>query len=172
MVYGIIKQHEGYITVESAPGKGTTFTLYLPLLQGPTVRDLPDRQAEHSPGGDETVLVAEDDVHVRAITTEALAEFGYSVLEASDGEEAIERFREHCGDIKLLILDVIMPRKNGKEVYAAARALRPDVKALFVSGYPADLIHSRGVVEEGLNFIQKPHSIGDLLHKVRAVLDA
>jgi PAS domain S-box-containing protein len=172
MAYGIVKQHDGYITVESAPGQGTTFTIYLPLLQGAAVEDRPDQQAAHAPRGTETVLVAEDDGLVRAITTATLAESGYSVLEASDGEEAIQKFKEHCGDIRLIILDVIMPRKNGKEVYAAARALRPDVKALFISGHTADIIHSRGVIEEGLHFIQKPHSIGELLNKVRAVLDA
>jgi PAS domain S-box-containing protein len=171
MVYGIIKQHDGYITVESASGQGTTFTLYLPMLQGALVEDRPDEQAAHAPGGTETVLVAEDDELVRSIITATLAEFGYTVLEASDGEEAIQKFKEHCGDIRLIILDVIMPRKNGKEVYAAARALRPDVKALFISGYTADIIHSRGVLENGLHFIQKPLLTGELLSKVRAVLD-
>jgi len=172
MVYGIIRQHDGFVTVASTPGQGTTFTLYLPLQQAAAIEDQPDPQISRTPRGTEIVLVAEDDELVRATTMATLADFGYSVLAASDGEEAIRVFREHAGEIDLIILDVIMPRKNGREVYVAARALRPDVKALFVSGYTADIIHQRGIIEEGQHFIQKPHSIGELLSKVREILDA
>ncbi|MBI1810921.1 MAG: response regulator, partial [Nitrospirae bacterium] len=107
-------------------------------------------------GGTETILLAEDEEEVRKLMKLVLEEAGYKVIEAVDGKEATEKFRENKDSINLLLLDVIMPKINGKGVYEEARKIKPDIKALFSSGYPADFIHKKGILEEGLNFISKP----------------
>ncbi len=171
IVYGIVKQHNGYIDCESEPGKGTTFTLYFPLDTARTEQAAPARPALLR-GGTETVLVTDDDEGVRRITRTMLEHLGYTVIMAADGKEAVELFTDHKDRIDLLILDVIMPKKNGKQVYDEVRRMRPGVKALFMSGYTADVINSRGVLEEGMQFITKPASLRDLSQKIRDVLDA
>jgi PAS domain S-box-containing protein len=170
MVYGIIKQHKGYILVSSVPGKGTTFTIYLPLITAQVEKPKPK---EHPviERGTETVLIAEDDTAVRALTKNILEDFGYKVIEAVDGEEAVRKFIENKDTVKLLIFDIIMPKKNGKDAYVEIRKIRPDVKSLFVSGYTADIIHQKGILETGLDFIVKPIAPGDFLKKVRDVLE-
>ena len=170
MVYGIIKQHEGYINVYSDADKGTTFKIYLPLIKS---RFEEPCQIDAGPvsGGTETILIAEDDAQVRALTKKILEKAGYQVVEAADGAEAV---RLYCGDhnnIQLLILDVIMPRKNGKECYDEIRKSTPDIKAIFTSGYTANIIHKKGILEEGIDLILKPISPNQLLRKVREVLD-
>ena len=122
-------------------------------------------------GGTETILVAEDDEAIRRLSESVLKEFGYSVILAEDGEDAVAKFREHMHRIDLLVLDMIMPRKNGKEAHEEIRKIRPDIKVLFASGYAADIIHGKGIVEEELDFIMKPVSPMDLLRKVREILD-
>ena len=117
------------------------------------------------------ILIAEDDTEVRRLTKNVLEEFGYTVVEAVDGEDAISKFLKHKRKVDLVMLDVVMPRKNGKEVYQYVRKVRPDVKALFTSGYTADVIHEKGVLDEGLNFISKPVAPSELLRKIRDVLD-
>jgi signal transduction histidine kinase/CheY-like chemotaxis protein len=171
MAYGIVKQHEGYINVYSAPGKGTTFRIYLPLSQAAARSPEPDESVEPTRGGAETILVAEDDAPIRKLTTALLGEFGYRVIEAVDGEDAIEKIRIHGSRIDLLLLDVIMPRKNGREVYEEAKKLVPNVKVLFTSGYTADIIQKKGIIEEGQDFISKPVSPGELLKKIRESLE-
>jgi two-component system cell cycle sensor histidine kinase/response regulator CckA len=170
IVYGIVKQHNGYITCYSAPGKGTTFKIYLPLIGRNTPRAAADVHLPES-GGTETVLVAEDDAPVRALVKEVLGQFGYTVLEAVDGEDAIAVFMKNRDRVQLLILDVIMPKKNGKEVFEEIRKERPDVKVVFSSGYTADILHKKGIPDEEFNFISKPVSPAELLRKVRAALD-
>lgn len=170
IVYGIVKQHNGYIVCDSEPGKGTTFKIYLPVVR----RDHEKTEAAArppAPGGTETVLVAEDDVVVRRLMREMLTLHGYTVIEAADGEEAIAKFKEHQGRIQLLLLDVLMPGMSGKEVYDEIRNDGCDVKALFTSGYTADIIHKKGILDAGLNFISKPVSPAELLKKVRETLD-
>jgi CheY-like chemotaxis protein len=171
MAYGIVKQHEGYINVYSAPGKGTTFRIYLPLSQAAARSPEPDESVEPTRGGAETILVAEDDAPIRKLTTALLGEFGYRVIEAVDGEDAIEMIKTHGNGIDLLLLDVIMPRKNGREVYEEAKKLVPNVKVLFTSGYTADIIQKKGIIEEGQDFISKPVSPGELLKKIRESLE-
>jgi PAS domain S-box-containing protein len=169
IVYGIVKQHEGYINVYSEEGRGTTFKIYLPLIKAEPERE--KKEFISSPEtGEETLLFAEDDDEVRAFTKEMLTEYGYVVIEASDGQDAINKFAEHKYKIQLLLLDVIMPKKNGKEVYEEIKKVKPDVKALFMSGYTADVIHRKGIVEEGLDFILKPVSPTVLLNKIRDML--
>jgi len=170
MVHGIIKQHNGYIDVQSEIGKGTTFNIYLPLAQIP-VEDKKSGTAPVPKGGTETVLIAEDDKYVREFLKEILIEYGYTVIESSDGEDAIEAFTRHRDHIKLLILDVVLPGKNGIELYHEIKTIRQDMKAIFMSGYARDILYKKGILEEGLNFIQKPVSPYELLKKVREALD-
>jgi two-component system, cell cycle sensor histidine kinase and response regulator CckA len=170
MVYGIIKQHNGFVEVESEVGMGTTLKIYLPVAEKAEEAmhpvDLPV-----ATGGTETILVAEDDETVRNFITSALAQFGYSVIQAENGEDAVNKFMANRDAIKLLLLDIIMPKKNGKEVYDKIRIFEPDIKALFLSGYPSDIMGQKGLLEKGLKFIYKPIPMNDLIRKVRAILD-
>ncbi|MBI5469136.1 MAG: PAS domain S-box protein [Deltaproteobacteria bacterium] len=172
IVYGIIKQHNGYITVSSEPGKGAAFNIYLPAVR--TRAGKKELNLTDEPGavlGRETVLITEDDAEVRRITRTVLEDFGYDVREASDGDEAIQKFLKDRDKIKLVILDVIMPRKNGWEVYDEIQKIKPDIKAIFFSGYNEDMIRRKGTSAETLNFIAKPVWPSEFLKKVREVLN-
>jgi PAS domain S-box-containing protein len=169
MAYGIIKQQNGYINVYSEPGKGTTFRIYLPLIEAPAGESGARREAVPLRGS-ETVLLAEDDATVRKLMRAILEEFGYTVVEAVDGEDAVKVFLQNRKRIELVILDVVMPKMNGKDAYTRIRQARPDVKVIFTSGYTADIVHKKGILEEGLNFISKPAAPQDFLKKVREVL--
>jgi PAS domain S-box-containing protein len=169
MVYGIIKQHGGYVNVYSEPGRGTTFKIYLPLIvtaQPPVKKNSP----AVIPRGRETVLLAEDDQEVRKLMRTILADFGYRVIEAEDGDDALQKFREHPG-IDLLVSDVVMPRKSGNDLYQELKKIRPDIKALFTSGYTASMANTKGILDRGLEVVLKPLSPEKLLQKVRDVLD-
>ncbi len=174
--YGIIRQHEGYINVYSEKGKGTTFKIYLPVAEGvaeTTGDEKPALDMVSRPNlkGTETLLLAEDDTSLREYTKNVLEENGYRVLTAENGDDALEKFKAHPNPINLLILDVIMPKKNGKEVYDEIKNHRPGMKALFMSGYTANIIHSKGILKTGINLITKPFTPRSLLQKVREVLD-
>ncbi|HAR46656.1 MAG TPA: hypothetical protein DCS05_10995 [Nitrospiraceae bacterium] len=170
IVYGIVKQHNGQINVYSDPGRGTTFRIYLPVVdQEAEALDIPPPAPVI--GGTETILFAEDDEFIRELALKVLEDGGYTVVLARDGEEALELFMAHSGSIDLVALDVIMPRKNGREVYQAIRERSPSMRALFLSGYTADIIHRKGFLEEGLAFLAKPFSPASLLRKMREVLD-
>jgi CheY-like chemotaxis protein len=171
IIYGIVKQNNGYINVYSEVGKGTTFKIYLPLVKVGAEEVRNTEVPAPVRGGTETILLAEDNDAVRTLTQIILSEFGYRVIEAVDGEEAIKKFLDNQDTICLLIVDVIMPRKNGRAVYEEVKRIRPDVKVLFTSGYPADLIQKEGILEKGLNFLSKPSSPQALLRMVREVLD-
>ncbi|RJQ45034.1 MAG: PAS domain S-box protein [Nitrospiraceae bacterium] len=173
IVYGIIKQHSGFINVYSEPGKGTTFRIYLPAITtiiehkeiAHVANSVPERGAE-------TILVAEDDESVRKLLFTLLDSFGYKVILAHDGDDAVNKFMEHRESIKLLMLDIIMPKKNGKEVYDEIRKVSPNIKALFVSGYAADFLHNKKILDEKeVNILYKPVSPNVLAKKVREVLD-
>jgi len=169
IIYGIIKQHSGTIRVYSETGQGTRFKIYLPLLHTtitPSEETVPATQ-----GGSETILFAEDSTDVRESVRVTLEEAGYRVIEAVDGEQAIKEFLKHQTDISLLLTDVIMPKKNGKEVYEAIRAVKPGIRVLFLSGYTADIITSKGLLDEGWQLMHKPASPDSLKRKIREILD-
>ncbi|HHT9147293.1 MAG TPA: ATP-binding protein, partial [Candidatus Wunengus sp. YC61] len=169
MVYGIIKQHNGYIHVNSEVGKGSTFKVYLPLIKSKVRHSKGDIQLAIK-GGTETILVAEDEENVRSLIKIMLEGHGYTVIEAVDGRNAIDKFRENKDAIHLLLLDVIMPDKNGREVYDAIKETMPDIKTIFMSGYSKDVIHE-DISRLGVSFIWKPVLPTVLLKKVRAALD-
>jgi len=171
VVYGIIKQHEGFITVYSEPGKGTTYKIYLPITKAMIEQKRTLKTAD-TWDGSETILVAEDDEAVRHLTVKLLTEAGYRVVEASNGEEAVRKYKEQKDAIQLLLLDVIMPRKNGKEVYDEISGIRPDIKTIFMSGHAGDVFERKHINGKRFNIIMKPVSPLSLLHKVREVLDA
>jgi len=168
-VYGIVKQHDGYITVDSEPGKGTAFHLYFPSVR---VKREKARQIEAKmPSGTETILVAEDDSETLQFMKDMLGEYGYAVIGAADGEEAVRSFTEHRHEIGLVIIDVIMPKKNGMEVYAEISALDSSVKVLFISGHARDIVLDKGIVDSRSNFLSKPITPDLLLDRLRTLLD-
>jgi CheY-like chemotaxis protein len=169
IVYGIVKQHKGHIMENSRPGTGTIFTIYIPLVD--SVDEETQSEVAIAPrGGTETILVAEDNDHVRALTKNVLEEYGYTVLTAVDGEDCVRKFVEHKDSIHLVILDLLMPKKNGKEAGREIRTIRPDLKILFTSGYTADVLEQKDVLEEKVDFISKPVPPHELLAKIREML--
>jgi PAS domain S-box-containing protein len=171
MVYGIVKQHDGYIAVSSAPGIGTTFEIYFPLVRS-LVQETETARTSDALGGNETVLVAEDDDSVRELTMTILAEAGYKVIGASDGEQALAKFIENESSIRLLVFDVIMPKMNGKDTFEEIKKFRPDIKILFMSGYAADIFEEKNISDHDLNMVAKPISPTEFLKKVRETLDS
>jgi len=169
--YGIVRQHKGTIGVESRMGEGTTFRIYLPLSADSGTIDVADVE-ESMPVGTETILIVEDDEAVRKVNTTLLEKYGYRVLAAVDGEQGVKLYHEHSHDIALVLLDVIMPGLNGREVYELLVGIDSQVKVLFMSGYTADILDSHGVVYEGTVFLQKPLEPGLLLNKVRELIDS
>ncbi len=169
-VYGIVKQHEGYVDVMSEAGNGTAFNMYFRLIHT-TVEKEKEKSEALLKKGTETILVAEDDEEVRIYLSDMLKIFGYRVIEAVNGEEAVNAFAANQG-IELLLLDVVMPRKNGRETLEAIRKISPDIKVIFLSGYPADVIGKKGIIDKGLNYISKPVTPEVLLPKLREILDS
>ncbi len=168
IVHGIVDQHHGYITVDSKPQCGTVFNIYFPIVK--MVIEETEVISPALEGGSETILVAEDDEQVRALTVEILNDAGYVVIEAIDGVDAIEKFGEHSDTVELLLLDVVMPKMNGKETYDEIKQIKPDIRVIFMSGYTGDVIINKGIVEREYAFIQKPLAPGELLLLVRKAL--
>ncbi len=170
-VYGVVKQNGGFIYATSEPGQGAAFDIYLPR-QGGAIKTPrwpgPVAAAGH---GQETILLVEDEVAILRLTKRVLEAQGYVVLAAGSPSEAIRIAREHDGDIHLLLSDVAMPEMSGRDMAASLQSLRPSVKQLFTSGHAADVITTRGMLEPGVSFIEKPYSIAALHAKVREVLD-
>ncbi|HEY6873960.1 MAG TPA: PAS domain S-box protein [Geobacteraceae bacterium] len=170
IAYGIVKQHNGFINVYSEPEQGTTFRIYLPLIEAEFEKKA--NAAEPYPkGGSETILVAEDEPMIRDLVGKVLGEFGYTVVMAEDGEDAVRKFLENREGIQLLLFDMIMPKKNGMEAFREIAAICPEMRALFMSGYTADIIQAKGMLGEEHALIMKPIQPLDLIRKVREVLD-
>ena len=164
----IVRQSGGYLTVESAPESGTVFSVYIPRFDPPRVVE----PAVEEFGGDETVLLAEDDTHVREVARRALERAGYLVLPVSDAEGAVAAADRHPGHIHLLVTDVVLPRMNGRELAARLAIHRPAIKVLYVSGTSDGAIARHRMLEPGIEFLEKPFSLEGLLRKVRQVLGA
>jgi len=171
-VYGIVKQSSGFIWVYSEPGKGTTFKIYLPRVRGQAEEVVEGGKSEIGVHGSETVLVVEDAPPVRAFTARSLREKGYTVLEASDGQDALSVAREFAGEIQLAVTDVVMPRMSGREFVSRIQDVRPGIKALYVSGYTGKAIGHHGILDSGIAFLQKPFTADDLARKVREVIES
>lgn len=173
-VYGIVKQSGGNIWVYSEPGHGTTFKIYLPLVEAAAESPLHVEQNEELPRGSETILVVEDDASLREVTCEFLQSSGYMVISAGSPEEALHLAERHNGPIDFLLTDVIMPRMNGRELATRLSELRPGMKVLYVSGYADDVVRGgvHGALEEGLAFLQKPCTRRALTRKIREILDS
>ncbi|HMA66862.1 MAG TPA: PAS domain S-box protein, partial [Desulfosalsimonadaceae bacterium] len=171
--YGIIKQHGGNIWAYSEPGMGTTFKIYLPVST--TARGagsaVSKRVSASGSGGSETILLVEDDRQVNSLASAVLQRQGYNVLSAVNGQEALSIVDRHGSKIRLLLTDVVMPDMNGRELFAQISGVYPHVRVLYMSGYTDDVIAHHGILDQGIDFIQKPFSIKTLAAKVREVLD-
>jgi CheY-like chemotaxis protein/two-component sensor histidine kinase len=169
-VFGIVKQSNGHIVLESEPGQGTTFKVYFPQVDAPISAPEPLTSGA-IPRGTETVMLVEDEPGVRAFAKRALELSGYTVLEASNGDEALGTAERHPATIDVLLTDVVMPRMSGRVLADRLLALRPTLKVIFMSGYTENTIVHQGVLDDGVDFVPKPISFERLLEKVRSVLD-
>jgi len=170
-VYGIVKQNEGFIRVYSEPGAGTTFRIYLPRYAGKVKAPSVESTVQIPRGRGETILLVEDDAEILEVGKEILKSLGYNILTAGRPTDALRQARDYQDAIHLLITDVVMPEMNGPELAKMLDGIRPGLKCLFVSGYTADVIAHRGILEEGIHFLQKPFNRRDLAFKVRQILE-
>jgi two-component system, cell cycle sensor histidine kinase and response regulator CckA len=168
--YGIVRQHGGYIEVESEPEQGTTFKIYLPLVES-DVTTLPSKIKKSVSGGKESILIAEDDNNVRTFMRDLLERYGYTVFEAINGEDAVIKCKGQKNNINLVILDTVMPKKNGKEAYKEIQEMVVDMPVLFTSGYTHNITQQKGITAGKVDFIQKPFVYDSFLQKIRELLD-
>ena len=172
-VYGIVKQSGGYVWVDSAPGRGTTFEIYLPLVEKVAAGgELLPAILSPPRGGTETILVVEDELSVRKLGANFLASSGYTVLEAPDGAAALKVCEKHPGPIHLLMTDLVMPGMSGRELAVRLAGRRPELKVIYVSGYTDDNVVPHEVLEKEIAFLPKPFSLNELAHKVREALES
>jgi CheY-like chemotaxis protein len=171
MCYGIVKQNQGHIGVESQPGQGSTFKILIPRVEQPATPISLEKENQDLLAGNEAILLVEDDSLVRGLGAEVLRQHGYKVLEAEDGREALEIAQLYNGEIQLLLTDVVMPNMSVAELAQRLKVTRTEIKVLFTSGYADGSIVQQGVLEPGVEFMEKPYSPADLLERVREVLD-
>ncbi|MEN8142536.1 MAG: ATP-binding protein [Thermodesulfobacteriota bacterium] len=170
-VYGIVKQHNGYIKLESTLGKGTTFRVFLPLAES-AVADLQKSRPDAAVAGSETLLIVDDEPTIRKMLKDIISPHGYQILEAGSGEEALELCDNQAQGIDLMLTDVVMKGMNGKQLAEKMATVRPATQILYMSGYTEDIISDKGIVAPGTKLIAKPFSPVELLTRVRAVLDS
>ena len=170
-VYGIVTKWSGHLFLHSALNMGTTFTFYFPALPAMEAVKAKPKQMALIPQGSETILVAEDEDPVRKILVRTLEKYGYRVLEAPNGIEAVQMAWSFPDPIHLLLTDTIMPKMNGKELADEIRKTRPQTKVVFISGYPREVLSQQGILETGIHLIQKPFELDDLVRQVRKFLD-
>jgi PAS domain S-box-containing protein len=171
MVHGIVRQHGGHITVESEPGHGTEFRIFLPVIEARAERIRLPASIPPTTLSGQTVLVAEDDDLVRRQLRRILERYGLSVIDAANGEEALERAHGHDGPIHLLLTDVVMPRMNGRELHDRLREFLPGLDVVYISGYTYDVISEHGVLENDTRFVQKPYTVEKLMEQVKDALE-
>ena len=169
--YGIVKQHRGHLSVYSEPDRGTTFKIYLPLAEGPPSIEVRIPRSDVRLDGNETILIVEDEELVRQLTSEALEALGYKVLAAGHPAEAVKMREEYQGAVHLLLTDVVLPQMDGKRLFDLLAPLFPEMRVLYVSGYTENAIVHHGVLEPGVQFLQKPFTVAALARKVREILD-
>jgi CheY-like chemotaxis protein len=170
MVYGAVKQNGGHIEVYSELGHGATFKIFLPAVDQPADVTI-ETAVEPRPRGDETIVIVEDEEHVRSIASLMLRRQGYTVHAFPDGPSAIAAVESMTGGLDLVITDVVMPKMNGQVLTQRLLQLRPSIRVLFTSGYTANVIVHHGVLNEGVEFLSKPYSLERLSQRVREVLD-
>jgi two-component system cell cycle sensor histidine kinase/response regulator CckA len=170
-VYGIIKQSGGSVSVQSELGHGTTFMIWLPRVENPAPLEGPSRGSAELRAGRETILLVEDEDGVRELAREVLLAHGYTVIEARDGESALRIVEDRRERLHLLLTDVVMPKMGGPELVRRVIGRHPDVKVLYMSGYPDDALGEQGVLEPGAVLLQKPFTPQGMADKVRQVLD-
>jgi CheY-like chemotaxis protein len=171
-VHGIIEQSGGRVYVYSEPGHGTTFKMFFPAVDAPLAAQAIERSPLRSMGGTETVLIAEDAAGVRVVACEGLRKNGYEILEAESAAVALDIASAFSGTIHLLVTDIVMPGKSGRQLAEELAVLRPHMKVLFVSGYTNDALIHHGMLGTGFNLLQKPFTPASLARRVREVLDA
>ncbi len=169
--YSIMKQHQGYIDFESELDRGTVFTIYLPVMAVTVAEPAVTGTASGPRGHGELILLVDDDDLIRHLTTHMLEDAGYEVIAARDGEDALELFMAHAAEVKLLMLDVVMPRMDGRALFENIRELKPAVPVLFCSGHPASVLESEYMFKVTGDLLQKPFRAHELLTRVRAILD-
>jgi len=171
VIYGLVTEHEGFIDVRSEVGEGTTFDVYLPISEDGAAAAALEREEVAAVGGSETILLVDDDDSLSQAMKRVLERYGYSVLLAADGREALRTFRTRQGEIDLVVSDMVMPNMSGPDLYAAIWEEAPDTKFMFVSGYAPDYLEAKMDLHPTIPFLAKPWAVADLLAKLRDVLD-
>jgi PAS domain S-box-containing protein len=169
-VYGIVKQNNGFIQLYTEPGNGTTFSIFLPGFFGERIAETVTVRAPENLTGSETILLVEDEPSLLSLGASMLESLGYTVITAGTPDDAVGLFREHEGEIHLVMTDVVMPGMNGSELCDVLKNIRPGLRVLYMSGYTADAILHRGIIDPGIHFLQKPFPLDDLARAVRAAL--